>query len=173
MVLRIPAIDELDPWIQGAIRNALIESALANARALAYFFMPQPHDDDAHFSHYDSEWTHPISAITGRIIGAASEHLAHAKLGARQGEPHPGAWPTAELAVALTGAVADLFAGLDAASSAYEVGWFTPDPATTRDELQMLEVRSYPTPLSDHPNVAALTRALQGYLRKRDGPAAS
>ena len=73
-----------DAFVRGVIRNALIESALSHARALAYFLSGSPHDIDMHFSDFNSDWVDAVSEQTGRIIGLVSEHLAHSQPGDRR-----------------------------------------------------------------------------------------
>jgi hypothetical protein len=155
-----------DAFVRGVIRNALIESALSHARALAYFLSGSPHDIDMHFSDFNSDWVDAVSEQTGRIIGLVSEHLAHSQPGDPQGEPHPGAWPVPELAVVLVGAFASL---VDAwrAESRTDPGWFTPDPRQTYGRLQAVDVLAAPTSVSEHPDVGKLTTELQDYLQRR------
>lgn len=75
-----------DPRVQ----NALIESALVNARVLAYFLSKKP-GKEVVAGDFLPAWT-PRSDL-GRLIGLISDHLTHAKH-----IPPPGQW---ELATSL------------------------------------------------------------------------
>jgi hypothetical protein len=167
MVTGFPALFEDD--IRIVITNAFVEAALVNSRALAYFLTPSPRQRDVHFSHFAPDWKNDVCAVAGRIVGVVSEYLAHASLGDRLDQSHPGAWPLPELALVLVGGCSDFVLSLDASCDDYEVTWFTPSPANTYRRLLDNEAVKRQTPRSDNPKVAELTTVLQQHLRASAG----
>ncbi len=144
-------------WTRQSIRNAVVESALSNARGLAYFFTRSA---DVHTSMYIAEWNDPVVAIAAAVEEPISRHLSHATKGAKEGEPHPGAWPVPEMAVALVGGLARFVAGLATEGGAC----FVPSPANTFAVLEAFDPLTKPTEVSENESVAKLTHALQKYL---------
>lgn len=145
------------------IPNALVESALVNARVLAYFFTDA---DEVKASHFGTTW------VDAEVVGLAAEvevpisrHLSHASKGAKSGEHHPGAWPIVELAVVLVGALSRYTDGLDPESE--ESTWFVPSPTDAFGHLMAIDPLSSPTEISDNPGVSNLTRRLQAHLREQ------
>ena len=56
------------PWPSCApeftvVSSARIESALVNSRAISYFLIPTPEKRSVHFSHFEENWQHPVSAF--------------------------------------------------------------------------------------------------------------
>jgi hypothetical protein len=116
-----------------------------------------------HHSHF-RPWSGKVTAVTGRLFGAVSNHLAHPSLGDEGDEPHPGSWPLTEMAQALLGGLADfVHTGTDATDT-YDPAWFTPSPVVTflvyGDNVHLLPR----TEVSEHPEVGKLTEALHTYL---------
>ena len=111
-------------WSQQSIRNAVVESALSNARGLAYFFTRPA---DVYTSMFIAEWNDPVVAIAAAVEEPISRHLSHATKGVKDGEPHPGVWPVPEMAVALVGGLARFVAALPTEG----VALFVPSPAHT------------------------------------------
>lgn len=150
-----------------AFSNARIESALVNARTLAYFLGNEPKSgSDLHINHYSRElWTKPVGfdGLTKTIKKAASSHLAHASTGPKSVEPHPGQWPLHELAVVLVGALSDFVGGLVGMPSP-SADLFQPAPPRTFLDLMANDPLRVPTPVSKHALVGALTTELQTYL---------
>lgn len=72
------------------VRNSLVESALANARVMAYFLHKRPDAKYLHVFHFKSGWTHEISEQIGRIIGLVSEYLAPCHPRKPKGRGAPG-----------------------------------------------------------------------------------
>jgi hypothetical protein len=155
--IRVP-----DARVVKTIRNALIESALVNARALAWFFTQT---SDVNTSMLRSKWEDDVVTVAGKVIGPVSQHLSHATTGSKTGEKHPGEWPISELAVVLVGGLARFVQALDGSSETYELSWFTPSPVDTYRDLMALNPLSSPTRVSDNPSVGGLTRALHQHLR--------
>ncbi|MGH8951744.1 MAG: hypothetical protein ACRDX9_09990, partial [Acidimicrobiia bacterium] len=117
--------------------------------------------------HYKS-WSGNVTSreganAIGRIFGAVSTHLAHPSLGDKGEEPHPGSWPLPELATVLTGGLASFVFDGEEVTGTYDPAWFTPSPVATYRAFN--DYNAFPpTDVSDHPEVGALTRLLQGYL---------
>ena len=159
-VWKIGLPEETDYRIRGPIDNALTESALINARTLAYFLQPELEGSDIHFSDFLPGWIDPISEPARAIIDPVSRYLAQSSPGDRGEEHHQGAWPIPEMAVALVGGLASLTADLSTRMRA----WFWPEPARLLGEMRVMA----PIPAterSENPEVAALRDGLQGYLR--------
>jgi hypothetical protein len=159
----------VDPMPEGPARNVInncrVEAALVHARALSQFLMPKP-GEYLHHSHY-KPWSGNVTSpagtnVTGRIFGAVSNHLAHPSLGSKGPEPLPGAWPLPELATALMGGLASFVFDSDEVTDTYDPAWFTPSPVGTY--LTFGQYPFPPTEVSDHPEVGALTTALQTYI---------
>jgi hypothetical protein len=144
-------------WAKQTIRNALIESALSNARGVAYFFT---RTSDVHVSMFVADWSDPVIKIAQGVESPISRHLSHATKGASDGEKHPGAWPIAELAVVLVGGLVRL---VDALPDDLPV-LFVPSPADTLAFLDATEPLRRLTPVSDNPSVGDLTKLLQGFI---------
>lgn len=155
-----------EPWIRDAVKNAIIESALVNARALACFLGGGQRD--VNWQMYVSKWDDKVKKIVKPVVTAVSQHLAHASTGAEAGELHPGAWPIPELAIALVGGLARFVKALDLHSKTYDPSWFAPSPVERYDALVALDLLSRPTPESKNPKVGELTKALQEHLRDLD-----
>jgi hypothetical protein len=145
------------------VNSALVESALVNARALAWFFFGQS-DKYVNAAMFSPQWHDDVSTIGRKIIGPIARHLNHSSLGEEGGEKHPGEWPLPELAVILVGGLARFVQSLRATSRGSEGGWFDPSPIETYDKLMAVRPLSKPTPESKNRSVAHLTRALQQYL---------
>jgi hypothetical protein len=143
------------------MQNALVESALVNARGLAWFFTRK---SDVHTSMFLTDWSDSVVAVARKIVPPISRHLGHVTAGAPEGEPHPGVWPIPELAVVLVGAVARFVRSLDPSSDSYELGWFRPSPIGSYDDLMAIDPLASPAAVSDNPSVAKLTRTLRRYL---------
>ncbi len=154
-----------DDRVRKTIRNALIESALVNARALAWFFT---RESDVNTSMFLCNWEDDVVTLAGEVIGPVSRHLGHATTGSKEGERQPGEWPIPELAVALVRGLARFVLGLDGRSKSYELSWFTPSPVDTYRDFMALNPISSPTKVSDNPSVGRLTKALQQHLRSED-----
>lgn len=152
----------LAPGVSETVQNALVESALTNARAMAYFLAPRPKNNDVHFSHYSSTWVTPLSDVHGVIIGVVSEHLSHSTLGSPEGRMHPGEWPLTELAQALLGPMADLVTHLGVVNPDYEV-WFRPSPSGPYDMVVDLSWPEVDT-VDRNEKVQMLTARLQSHL---------
>ena len=165
----------LDPGVWPTISNALIQSALVDARALAYFFADRGHMNIniAMFM----QWDDPVVAVAEKIHGPISRHLGHATTGDAAGEIDPGAWPIRELAVTLVAGLARFVAALDSNNSRYDVAWstpppverfdvdwFTPSPVELLDALLATDPLSNLAPVSDHPTVRKLTTVLRVHL---------
>jgi hypothetical protein len=157
------------------INNALVESALVNARALSYFLTARVHNPKNNLHHSDysaTAWTsqsNDIMDVAEAIIGAASEFLAHASPGDpadTEPEPHPGQWPLIEIAVVLTRAFGDFVEVLEKAH-VDRAGWFCPRPTQTYGALIVTDPLVKRTPISDHPRVGELTQLLQARLDAR------
>ncbi len=103
--------------VDNVLKNALVESGLANARALAHFFGDKK--SDVHFTAYAPKWSDDVTKIASEIDGPISRYLGHASYGGKKGEPHPGQWPLPEMAVILVGAGARFVDSLGS-----EAGWF-------------------------------------------------
>jgi hypothetical protein len=150
-----------DPRDVTTISNALVESALVNARALGWFFT---RTSDINMAMFAPNWTDDVVAIAGEIVTPVSRHLGHATTGDNAGEPHPGLWPITELAVVLTGGLARFVDALDPNSATYDRAWFTPSPRDTYGELMKLDVLAVRTLRSANPSVRELTVALQQFV---------
>lgn len=169
------------PWGWQAIVNARIESALVNARALAYFLTSGKHNyaHNLHFSDYtDSLWHNQADDFTPTaeaIIRTASRYLAHASPGDltdTEVEPHPGQWPLTEIALVITRALSDFIEVLET-KHVDRAGWFCPRPTQTYDALIATDPMTRRTPRSEHPEVGELTKILHRDLdRRRPVPAA-
>ncbi len=139
----------METWIGQVINNALIESALVEARVLAWFFAGK----DVCTTDFLPGWNHIPTTVTDKIITTISRHLSHAMGNAAEGELHPGEWPIAELAHVLV---------LSLDQFVYDLGnressrWFVPEPASTAVVVRSLDVPSDPTPLSQNPSVRSL-----------------
>jgi hypothetical protein len=72
-------------WAKQTIQNSLIESALSNARGVAYFFT---RTSDVHFSMFRENWNDPVIKIAEKVEAPISRHLSHATKGAKEGEEH-------------------------------------------------------------------------------------
>lgn len=155
-----------DRAIANVVKNAFIESALTNSRALAYFLYRRPHDKDIHFSYYRGDWSDPVQKVTGVIDGVISEHLSHPSPGDRVDPKHPGQWPLGELAVVLISAVHRFVGTLDEEMA----GWFTPDLAEVHRAAVTSSLLSPATPASDNLKVRKLTTDLQNYLAENQAP---
>jgi hypothetical protein len=140
------------------VTNAVLEGALTNARALAYFFMER---SDVRTSMFDAVWDNDLTMVARTIESTVSRHLSHATTGSKAGEEHPGAWPVLELAVVLVGGLARFMKALDTEQAA----WFVPAPSPIYAELMTYHPLVVPTAISENASVAELTNALQGYLR--------
>jgi hypothetical protein len=151
-----------------AIQNALVESALVNGRALAYFLTAAKHnDDDLHVSHYSKtiwrDGSKKITKVAEKIIDAASHHLAHSVIGSDDWEPHPGDWPLREMAVVLGGELSDFVETL-ATKHLDRAMLFGSTPTDDYFALMTTRPLDRPTPVSDHPMIGDLTRSLQDHL---------
>lgn len=150
-------------WSLEAVNNALIESALINARALAYFFADNT-DKNVNVHWYGLTSPNDLRSVAGMIIGAVSESLGHATKGEVDGTPHPGAWPITEAATVLVGELARAVESLRAHGSE-TADWFAPDPS---EQVVLLEIHQLATAgdrISEHPTIAALTTSLRNYLK--------
>ncbi len=143
------------------MQNALVESALVNARALAWFFTRK---SDVHTSMFLTDWSDSVVTVARKIVPPISRHLGHVTPGAPEGEPDPGVWPIPELAVVLIGAVARFVQALDQNGRDYELGWFAPSPVESYNDLMAIDPLAPPAPVSDNPSVAKLTNTLRRYL---------
>jgi len=143
------------------LSNALIESALANARTLAFFLHERRREADLHYSHFIPEWADDVSTVTGRAIGTISEYLSHSQVGSRDPleHVHPGEWPVGELALVLVSGVNRLVSALGSDQQA----WFEHMPSTY-EGLMSADFRSVATQLSQNPKVRQMTEDLQSYL---------
>ena len=149
------------------VRNALVESALVNAQALAWFFTRK---SDVNTAMFDRNWKDDVSTVARNVIEPVSRHLGHATTGSEEGEKHPGQWPIPELAVVLVGGLARFVEALHGSSQRYELNWFTPSPVDTYSDLMARNPLSTATRVSVNPSVGALTEALQQHLRGEDRP---
>lgn len=143
------------------VHNAVVESGLANARALAEFLM----DNKAyvHRSMFGAAlWSDDVLTIAGRIYGEVSKHLGHATICAPEGAVHPGRWPLPEIALALVGGIERLHESLDAEHAAM----FTPSPRQAWLELSVASAHFHFTDLSENDGVAALTKAVTEHLTR-------
>ena len=151
-----------DPRAATTANNALIESALGNARGLAWFFTRR---SDVHFSMYDPTWSNDdIVAVAAKVEEPVSRFFSHASKGDRESDKHPGIWPVPELALVLVGSLATLVGSLNSSSDAYDLAWFSPSPAQTYRDLIALDLLAVPTAISENRRVVALTRALRSFL---------
>ncbi|HEY3670783.1 MAG TPA: hypothetical protein VGN51_07610 [Acidimicrobiia bacterium] len=158
----------LNSFFSQTIKNALIESSLTHARALAYFFTRQPHD--VHFDDIPSDWK-PRNEFVGlakRISSPISTGHSHSQPGSPDGDPHPGEWPTVEMAVVLVGEFARFFTLVD--PTACDLAWFSPCPVDTYRSLMSTNPLAEFTVVSDNEKVASLTESLRAYLRKHGPP---
>jgi hypothetical protein len=149
-----------------ALLNARLEAALVNSRVLAYFLGEYQDGVDLHIWHYSmSAWRKPegFDALCDEIDQRTSWHLAHANIGRKQVERHPGAWPIVELAETLVGATADFVHAL-AGTSPAAAALFTPSPSLSHHALRSRVPALVPTEISRHEEVGALTRHLQTHL---------
>ena len=156
-----------------ATNNALVESGITHARSLSYFLRDKnPKRGDLHYTHYSrSVWrssAERIDAIATQIIEQTSRRLSHTTIGGREWEPHPGDWPLPEMAVLLSRGLADFVEAL---------GEEYPDRAALFEETPLFEYENlrlgFPprrTPISEHPEVGGLTKALQAYLAPTGWP---
>jgi hypothetical protein len=145
------------------INNALVESALVNARVLAWFFQGQ----DVSAREFLPAWDDEVRRVADEIASTISRHLGHATGGPQAGEQHPGPWPIPELAEILATALNRFVAALtDAGHPPDRSGWFSPSPSDTAELIASLEVSSNPTPVSDNPSVGKLTKLLQSSLAR-------
>jgi len=71
--LQVPLIARQD-WMLRAINDALVESALVNARAVAWFFTKS---SDVHMSWFIGDWQDGIVDIAGAAVGPISRYLGH------------------------------------------------------------------------------------------------
>lgn len=154
-----------------AIWNARIESVLVHGRALSYFLRSKlPHKTDLHYSHYSkSVWNQEakrIEEVATAIINQASTRLAHAHIGDPDWEPHPGAWPLAEIATVLCHGLRDFVWALDM-SYHDRAALFGDRPENVVNSLVAHISGFTPTEISEHPEVGDLTKKLQAYI----GPA--
>ncbi len=149
---------QIPPRFGETVTNAVLEGALTNARALAYFFMER---SDIRASMFHSEWDNDLAQLTRTIESTVSRHLSHATTGAKDGEVHPGAWPVIELAVVLVGGLARFMELLDKEEAAS----FVPAPVPIYNELIRHNPTATPTDVSQNASVGELTKALQDYLR--------
>jgi hypothetical protein len=147
----------VETWIGQVINNALIESALVEARVLAWFFAGK----NVCTSDFLPGWKHLPTALTDKIIATISRHLSHAMENAAEGEPHPGEWPIAELAHVLVLSLDQFVSDLGNRESSR---WFVPEPASTAVVVRSLDVPSNPTPLSQNPSVRDLAKALRQHV---------
>jgi hypothetical protein len=145
------------------INNALVESALVNARALAWFLTV--HGSDVSIAMYGVPPEDDLVELDREIVRAVSRHLSHVTTGSPEGEPHPGAWPICELAEVLVFRLAKFVRGLEE-SDLSKATWFAPSPIETWHELQA-DTSGSATSISSNPAVARLTKALQRHLNGR------
>ena len=163
-------IDE-DGWSPAlTVTNAVVESALINARAIA-FFVVAGRKGEARAVDFERVRRNSAPGVPSqeivelartRILGPVSAHLAHVmhdrKLQNDQEPTHPGAWPIPELALVLVGAVADLVGSLEPAWALK----FRPDPRFYAAMLAPLQhQRTIP---SRHRSVRRLAQSLHSYL---------
>jgi hypothetical protein len=147
------------------ITNALVESALVNSRALAYFFADKSRKNVNASMFHSPDWQDDdLVKVAAKVEKPVSRHLSLATTGAKQGEPHPGAWPLPELAVVLVRGLARFVPTLTPERQAWFTTPRTPSPVETAHTLIALDPLAAPTPISDNRYVARLTRALQTYL---------
>jgi hypothetical protein len=144
------------------ITNALVESGLVNARAVAYFFT---RPSDVHISNFGPGWADDVIGMARKVEAPVSRHLSHATTGEKGGEVHPGAWPIVELAVVLIDGLVRFVEDLGPASPDYDVAWFQPSPVQTYSELMALDPLANPTQVSNSPSVGNLTVELQQYRK--------
>jgi len=151
-----------------ALNNARIESALVHGRALAYFLRADaPGKGDLHIWHYSkSAWKDgslAITSVASKVIKQASKHLAHAAIGDQGWEPHPGAWPLPEMAMILSRGLSDFVHALEV-THPDRAALFGEQPSEAYHSL-IAQVPGFGfTEISDHPEVADLTRSLQAYI---------
>jgi hypothetical protein len=145
------------------IQNALVESALVNARGLAWFLTA--HGNDVSLEMYGLPRDDEVGKLRGVIVSTISQHVSHVTTGRPEGEPLPGAWPICELADVLVGRLAQSVRELEA-SDPIKATWFDPSPIETQHEL-LAETSGFATTISDNPAVGRLTTALQRYLSSR------
>jgi hypothetical protein len=162
------AIVTFQPEPLATINNALIECALVQSRALAYFFFSS---SDVNVRMWHADWRDDVIDVAREVESPISRHHSHATTGDKDGELHPGAWPIPELAVTLVGGFARFVEGLDPTSPEYMIEWFTPaasgyqpSPAELLAMLMAIDPLAEPTEISGNPRVAALTRALRKHL---------
>lgn len=153
--------------------NALVESGIVHARSLAYFLRDRnPKRGDLHYTHYSkSAWrdsAERIDPIATHIIEQTSRRLSHTTIGGREWEPHPGDWPLPEMAVLLSRGLADL---VEALGEKYRdrALLFGETPLFEYENIR-LGLPTLRTPISDHPEVGNLTKALQEHLAPTGWP---
>ena len=154
------AVKPADAATRRTVQNAMIESALTNARALARFFQLS---EDVNHEMYLTDWQNPAASLAPVVWSSISQHASHTVKGSREGEQHPGAWPIPELAVALVGALSSFVVALRA-TGAESAAWFAPDPTSVYDELLAARPDVPATEVSKNPTVGRLTKSLQSYL---------
>lgn len=149
-----------DARMINALRNAFIESALVNARSLAWFITDAR---DVTASTFLAAWNDDVVAVAREVTGPISQHLGHITSGHVGGEPHPGHWPIVELAVVLVNALARWHRTL-VQSDPIVAAHFLPTPMQSFSALITSEPLAKPTPISSNPSVGKLTKRLQDYL---------
>lgn len=146
------------------IRNAAIDSALINARGLAWFLQSKtPSGGEVHASRYVDPWSDSMPAVTSATIDSASKHVGHTKFGPKNGAPHPGAWPVRELAEVYVNALLSFVERIPKGQRDFYAPLFR--ASQVQDMKEYLDAtRRPPTPVSENPTVAKLTLALQGQV---------
>jgi hypothetical protein len=160
LLRRQAAFQVTEPRDATTISNALVESALVNARVLGWFFTRK---SDVNISMFNPNWTDDVIAVAGRVESPVLRHLGHGSTGDKAGEKHPGQWPIPELSVVLIGGLARFVDALDANNVTYDRAWFMPSPQDTYDELMKLDPLAVRTVRSANPSVRDLTVALQQF----------
>jgi hypothetical protein len=154
----------MDQVLFDTLNNALVESALVNARALGRFFSSP---GDVNFRMFNDAWQDDVIAIAAKIDSPISRHLNHATTGSPDGEPHPGEWPIVELAVILVGGLARFVESIDPQTPCYDIEWGHQSPLVTYENVTSLGLASTRTRISANPTVGQLTRRLHAYQHTR------
>ena len=155
---------EIDLVALETIDRALIQSALGDACALAYFFA---RPIEVNVTMYETGWVDDVIRVAREVRAPVAVHRSHATTGATSSEEDPGNWPIPELAVALIGGLARFVAALDPQSDRYDPAWFATVPMF-HAQLMALDPLATPTEISADPAVGTLTRALHQHLAEHD-----